>query len=315
MTNIDLISDIKYRPSSRQLLVSCWDSSIKLLENDEIKLNFAHTSAVLTSNFINNSTFYFGCLDGNLYAYNLEAQKYQLQWHTSDPISASTYNKQNNLSITASLNGQMAFLDPRQQSPVRTVTSSNKIFDIDTSSNLLVSAMSNRQIAIYDLRHLDKPLQKRESSLKFMTTNVACMPGDVGFVTSSIEGRLAVDYFNPSPEVQANKYAFKSHRQDDTIYPINALAFNPIHNTFATGGSDKTVNLWDPNAKKRIKSYSKFKNSVQSIAFSDDGDQMAVAYSKGPEEAEPAHSSDEIGIEIKDNLLNDAKVSYIWLFK
>ncbi len=31
---------------------------------------------------------------------------------------------------------------------------------------------------------------------------------------ASTEGRIAVEYFDASPEVQANKYAFKCHRQD-----------------------------------------------------------------------------------------------------
>ena len=44
------------------------------------------------------------------------------------------------------------------------------------------------------------------------------------------------------PEVQRKKYAFKCHRNKDEeleyVYPVNAIAFHPTHNTFATGGSD-----------------------------------------------------------------------------
>jgi len=59
------------------------------------------------------------------------------------------------------------------------------------------------------------------------------------YVLSSIEGRVAVEYLDPSPEVQKKKYAFKCHRLKEDgvemIYPVTAIAFHYIHNTFATG--------------------------------------------------------------------------------
>lgn len=38
----------------------------------------------------------------------------------------------------------------------------------------------------------------------------------------------------------------------DIIYPVNAIAFHPRHGTFATGGSDGIVNIWDGANKKRL---------------------------------------------------------------
>ena len=39
---------------------------------------------------------------------------------------------------------------------------------------------------------------------------------------------------------QAKRYAFKCHRKSDTgqdtVYPVNALAFHPSYGTFASGG-------------------------------------------------------------------------------
>lgn len=44
---------------------------------------------------------------------------------------------------------------------------------------------------------------------------------------------MAVEFFDPAPEVQAKKYAFKCHRQVidgvDTVYPVQGLAFNPVY--------------------------------------------------------------------------------------
>lgn len=69
-------------------------------------------------------------------------------------------------------------------------------------------------------------------------------------------GRVAVEYLDPSPEIQKKKYAFKCHRVKENgvelIYPVNAIAFHNQHNTFATGGSDGFVNIWDGFNKKRL---------------------------------------------------------------
>ncbi len=53
-----------------------------------------------------------------------------------------------------------------------------------------------------------------------------------GYAVGSIEGRVAVEYIDPSAESQKRKFAFKCHRQkadngEDTIFPVNALAFHP----------------------------------------------------------------------------------------
>lgn len=61
----------------------------------------------------------------------------------------------------------------------------------------------------------------------------------LGFVLSSIEGRVAVEYLDTQQEIQQKKYAFKCHRVKEEgvekVYPVNAISFHNVHNTFATG--------------------------------------------------------------------------------
>lgn len=119
---------------------------------------------------------------------------------------------------------------------------------MDLVNNTLVVAMASRLFHIYDIRKMDSP-QSRESSLKFMTRALACMADGqgtinlsfrvnarsswaTGYATASVEGRIAVEYFDPSPEAQEKKYAFKCHRQTidevDHVWPVNSLAFHPV---------------------------------------------------------------------------------------
>jgi cell cycle arrest protein BUB3 len=144
-----------------------------------------------------------------------------------------------------------------------------------------------------------KPWQQRESSLKFMTRAVACMPNDDGYATSSIEGRVAVEWFDPSTESQARKYAFKCHRQPDPegegtdiVYPVNALAFHPVHGTFASGGGDGVVALWDAVAKRRIRQYQKYPSSVAAVGFSSDGKYLAIGVCPGFENGQEDYTGE-----------------------
>lgn len=171
------------------------------------------------------------------------------------------------------------------------------------SPSKVIVAMTSRLVHIYDLSALaaalaagtgepPQPWQQRESSLKFLTRAVAAMPSDAGYATSSIEGRVAVEWFDASAESQARKYAFKCHRQTgaaadgvadgaDVVYPVNALAFHPTYGTFASGGGDATVALWDAGAKRRMKIYQKFPDSVAALAFSSDGRHLAIGVCPG----------------------------------
>jgi cell cycle arrest protein BUB3 len=163
--------------------------------------------------------------------------------------------------------------------------------------------MASRLFHIYDIRKMDTYVQERESSLKYMTRSLACMldgQGEfffsyrvypkmrtlftyAGYASASIEGRIAVEYFDTTPSIQDKKYAFKCHRQTvndvDHVWPVNALAFHLTYNTFASAGSDGTVSIWDHKVKKRLKQYSKYPGPVAGVAFNCDGTKIAVGVS------------------------------------
>jgi cell cycle arrest protein BUB3 len=179
---------------------------------------------------------------------------------------------------------------------------------LSSSPTKVVVAMTGRIINIYDFDAIAalfaaggtdlKPWQQRESSLRYLTRAVACMPNDAGYATSSIEGRVAVEWFEDTAESRARKYAFKCHRQPapdgdgDIVYPVNALKFHPVHGTFASGGGDGTVALWDAEAKRRLKQYQKFPNSVAALAFSHDGKYLAVGVAPGFETGQEDYSGE-----------------------
>ena len=64
---------------------------------------------------------------------------------------------------------------------------------------------------VWDLRNMDFVQQRRESSLKYQIRCIRAFPNKQGYVLSSTEGRVVVEYLDPSPEVQ-KKFVFKCHR-------------------------------------------------------------------------------------------------------
>jgi cell cycle arrest protein BUB3 len=202
-----------------------------------------------------------------------------------------------------------------------------KPFSISLTSDKLVVALADRLIHIFELKPLEilalramntsapinvDPWQQRESSMKFMTRAVACMPNGQGYASSSIEGRISVEWFDPAEKVQAKKYAFKCHRETsadgvDMIYPVNCLTYNPVHTgTFASGGGDGHVTMWDGITKRRIRQYQKYPASIADFGFSSDGKYLAVGYSPGFEDG-AQDLQGPIGISVRELSENEAK--------
>ena len=83
------------------------------------------------------------------------------------------------------------------------------------------------------------------------------------------------------------------------IYPVNAISFHRDFNTFATGGSDGLVNIWDGQNKKRLCQFHKYPTSIASLAFSNDGSVLAIASSYMHEHEEPPEGTPEDTIYIR----------------
>lgn len=90
------------------------------------------------------------------------------------------------------------------------------------------------------------------------------------------------------------KFCFKKNTHK-IVYPVNCIAFHPrFDSTFATGGCDGAVFIWDGGNKKKLTTIPSFATSISSIAFNHDGSEMAIASSYTHEEGDRAHPQDEI---------------------
>lgn len=184
----------------------------------------------------------------------------------------------------------------------------NKAFsmDVDPSTGTrLVIATAGRRTCFIDVRmnaieqtveHADMTLD-RESTLKYQTRVCRFFPDGSGIAVGSIEGRVAIEFLDDLGIKSPNgmkKYAFKCHRVNDTVYPVNSIAFHRSFGTFATGGCDGTVVTWDGLHKKKLSLLHKFPTSISAMCFNHDGSELAIASSYTFEEGERDHPRDEI---------------------
>jgi len=297
----DCVQSVKFSPSSSQfLLVASWDKTVRLYDvaSNNMRLQYQHNAAVMDCCFQDAVHVYSGGVDCFLKTFDLNSNSESLLGSHDAPIRCVEYNQECNAVVTGSWDNTLKVWDPRQQREVSSHNQGYKVYTMGMLDSQVVVGTANRRILVWDLRNMGHPTLRRDSSLKYQTRCIRCFPGsqEQGYVVSSIEGRVAVEYLDPSPEVQKKKYAFKCHRlkedQIEKVYPVNAISFHNGYRTFATGGSDGFVNIWDGFNKKRLCQFHKYPTSVSSLAFSHDGNSLAIACSYMYEKGESSNVPD-----------------------
>ncbi|KAK9846411.1 hypothetical protein WJX81_003316 [Elliptochloris bilobata] len=301
----DGITALRFSATSDLLMATSWDGTARLYDAGRRTLrgSYSQVAPALDGAFQDDSVVYVGGLDGLVRRYDFFTRTEMVLGEHERGVRCVEWLAERGALATGSWDATLRVWDPRLppgQNCTAMLSLPGRVFSMAQSGSRLVVATSGRHVLIYDLRALEagRPEQERESSLKFQTRCVRCFPDATGFALSSVEGRVAMEYFDPSNSAQAKKYAFKCHRRSeggrDTVYPVNAIAFAPFHGTFATGGCDGVVNMWDGENKKRLCQISAYPTSVAALAFSRDGRTLAVASSYTYEQGEQAHAPDAI---------------------
>ncbi|XP_020099764.1 mitotic checkpoint protein BUB3.2-like [Ananas comosus] len=301
----DGISNLRFSNHSDHLLVSSWDRTVRLYDAhaNVLKGQFAHGGPVLDCCFQDDSSVFSACADCKVRKLVFSSGEEEILGRHGAPVRCMEYSSASAQLITGSWDKTLKCWDQRGASgPDRTLIGTypqpERVYSLSLVGHCLVVATAGRHVNVYDLRNMSRPEQKRESSLKYQTRCVRCYPDGTGFALSSVEGRVAMEFFDLSEAAQAKRFVFKCHRifdgQYDTVYPVNTIAFHPIYGTFATGGCDGYVNVWDGNNKKRLYQYARYPSSIAALSFSRDGRLLAVASSYTFEDGNKPHEPDAI---------------------
>ncbi|GAB0094848.1 BUB3 [Sergentomyia squamirostris] len=282
----DVISSVKFGSSSQFLGVSSWDCTTRIYDTTtcSMRQKFTQDTPVLDLAFQDPVHVATGSLDQRVLMYDLNTQSERVLGTHESAVKCVEYAGKINAILTGSWDKTIKLWDSRDAKCVGTYEQTNgKVYALAVVDEKIAVATADRKVLIWDLRNMGQFQMKRESSLKYQTRAIKIFPSKEGYVMSSIEGRVAVEYFDSDPEVQKKKFAFKCHRSKENnvelIFPVNALSFHNIYQTFATGGSDGLVNIWDGFNKKRLCQFHHYDTSIASLAFSHDGSTLAIACS------------------------------------
>lgn len=280
----DLISCVRFAPVGPALLVASWDGELRIYdarrESASLYGSVKFSSPLLDAIWDTtrgSTTAYTAGIDQLVHVVDVENGKSRPIGHSHNaPVKALVFHKSTRSVISGSWDRTLQQIDVRTNTAEHgpTVQLSEKVISMDASpdGNKLVVATGGGKINIFDVRQLAEPCEQRNSSLKYPVRTIRCIPGagDLGYISTSIEGRVAVDFFNNDPK----PFAFKCHRiadtsgdqnAQDTVMPVNGLAFHPQFTTFYTGGSDGTVALWNYQTKKRVKGFPKYPSAVVAL--------------------------------------------------
>lgn len=180
------------------------------------------------------------------------------------------------------------------------ITMGERVYAMDImGENCFAAVTAAKRVLVVDRRKASDVLHEIVPSLNAPLRTVSVSPRLPVVVVGSTDGRVAVE---STDTTVAPSFAFKCHRADGRAYPVNAIAYNKKYSSFATGGGDGTVNVWDGVARKRIYQYPREPTSIASIAFSADDLRMAVAISYTFEDGECDHPPDSVVVRsVADN--------------
>ncbi|CCE62922.1 hypothetical protein TPHA_0D02860 [Tetrapisispora phaffii CBS 4417] len=284
----DYISDIKFFKDLKKFMVTSWDGSLGIYNYSnrdnvyiENVIHYVHPILCCCEVIINGKRkLYAGTVQGEILLLdeiNNEFVKLNgIEINKGIPSLCAYRDKL----ICGSWNGSLHIIDCHTNSvDFKIQLDGRKIFKMSSNDEKLILYATNNTTLYFDL-----PLQKNsegikvESGLKFQTRDIALTPGGCGYVSSSVDGRVAVEYFDD----ESKKFAFRCHRMtlsdSQFVFPVNTICFIPNSNILYTGGSDGCVSCWNISSKRKVGQLPKI-NETSIVKLASNGDILLIATS------------------------------------
>ena len=297
----DLVLSDKIVDLGECLLVTAWDGTLSIYEIKSEKGDKANYNKSV--NLINrgqyenpiicccvvDSNIYVGTVQGEILRYDIATSQFVSVLQTQEDLANLAICKifpyrvsgSPSCLICVSWDGSISVVDINKGTVAMRIrlNEGSKILTADCDSNHLIVVETGHRLRLFKfpLRESDEG-KSFNSALKYQLRDVKMLPDSKGYIISSIDGRVAVEFFNESEK----QFAFRCHRLDlkDTqfVFPVNTLAFCPNSSKVLTGGSDGTVSYWNLETRRKLKQFPKF-NSNSVVKLVCDKDEFYVATS------------------------------------
>ncbi|CAI9767975.1 unnamed protein product [Fraxinus pennsylvanica] len=304
----DAISRIRFAPLYNNLLISSWDSSLRLFNVDksELRLEVPTEAALLDCCFESDSVALSAGSDGSICRYDMHLGTSVTIGNHDDLATCAEYSDETCLIVTAGWDKKIMFWDSRA---TRSLGCLNNL-DVEVESlslsgfNLMVAIRSS--VCIYDLRNYHKSVQAKESFMDIQLKCVRPIHNFEGFVVGSTDGRVALEYLGQSKSKNEG-YAFRCHPKGKNgrhhFVAVNDIAFSPSNGgVFVTGDNEGYATTWDARSKRRLVELPRYPNSVASMSYNHNGQLLAVASSYTYQEANEREEPPQIFIHETDDI-------------
>ncbi|XP_051122097.1 mitotic checkpoint protein BUB3.3 [Andrographis paniculata] len=288
----DAISRIRFASRSNNLLISSWDSNLRLYDVDKSELRLEAPSggaALLDCCFGSESMAISANSDGSITRYDMHLGESKAIGIHDDLATCVEYSVETSQIVTGAWDKKIKFWDARSAGSVGCLDNlSEKVESLSLSGFSLVAAIKS-SLNMYDLRYLDKSVQAKELFKGILIKCVRASPDLEGFVAGSNDGRVALEFFGES-NTKNKGYAFKCHPKSKSgrshMVAVNDIAFNPYkRGELVTGDNEGNAVMWDVLKQNRLAELHRFPNSVTSLTYNHDGQLLAAASSYTYQEA------------------------------
>jgi len=277
-------SRVRFAPTSNNLLVSSWDSGLRLYDADRNTLRFKAESdpALLDCCFEDESAALACCSDGSVRRYDLHSVSQDSVGLHEDVVFCVEYSQTTGQIVTGSLDRKLQLWDTktRNVSPTGMIT-----FDSDVSSlsvcGMYISVAAVRNVYFYDMRNLTGPVKAKFSPLEY---HIQCLQSSLewnGYVAGSVDGVVVLNYLDDVVDGNMG-YAFRCHPNSrngrSNLVKINCIAIHPCKKIFVTGDDGGYAIAWDAQSKKKLLELPSYSGRVASMAYNHSGQLLAVAH-------------------------------------
>lgn len=311
----DSVSSLAFSPPSLPqnfLIAGSWDNNVRCWEVEQSGKTIPKSiqsmeGPVLDVCWSDDGTKVFmASCDKQVKAWDLASnQAIQVAAHDA-PVKTCHWVQGGSYSclMTGSWDKTLKFWDTRTPNPIMTINLPERVYCVDVDYPMAVVGTAGRSIIVYQLEGKPQEFKRMESPLRYQNRCIAIFRDKKkqpsGFAIGSVEGRVAIQ--NVTSVSPKDNFSFKCHRvsvnsssECQDIYPVNDIAFHPVHGTFATVGSDGTMSFWDKDARTKLKPFEPLDQPIVACAFNHSGHIFAYAasydWSKGHEYYNPAKKS------------------------
>ncbi|XP_019711007.1 mitotic checkpoint protein BUB3.3 isoform X2 [Elaeis guineensis] len=297
----DAISRIRFAPRSNNLLISSWDSVLRLYDVDgsERRLEAPSEAALLDCCFQDEKSALSAGSDGCIRRYNLCSGAQDVVGKHDDSAICIEYSEETGLDKT------LMFWDMHMENANIGYTrkGDSDIWSMSLCGFYLLAAVGIA-VKVYDLRNLKGPVLSKESSVDFHVKCVRSFSSNQGYAVGSIDGCVALKYFDPPKECEMG-CVFRCHPKSKNgryhLVAVNDIGFHPRYDTFVTGDDDGYAIIWDAQSRKKVFELQRYPSSVASLSYNYSGQFLAVASSYTFQEANEVEEAPHVYLHKLDN--------------